>query len=126
MACGNIRKTATLLVNSVVIRNRAEHRRKESNRALLGRLDCNGGKKIRAYERFALRLSPRSIIIVNFQTDQPYSPATLSRPVVHLRNSEPVLGRTIPAELGLVSSNFSWMNSNLCVLPFSGSFQNIF
>ena len=100
MACGNIRKTATLLVNSVVIRNRAEHRRKESNRALLGRLDCNGGKKIRAYERFALRLSPRSIIIVNFQTDQPYSPATLSRPVVHLRNSEPVLGRTISAELG--------------------------
>ena len=42
MACENIRKAATLLVGSVVIRNRAEHRRKESNRALLGRLDSNG------------------------------------------------------------------------------------
>jgi len=48
--------------------------------------------------------------------------ALLSPPVVHLRNSEPVLGRTIPAELGLVSSNIIWMNFNLSVLPFSGSF----
>ena len=42
IACGNIRKAATLLVDSAVIRNRAEQRRKESNRALLGRLDSNG------------------------------------------------------------------------------------
>jgi len=45
MACEYIRKAATLLVDSAVIRNRAEQRRKESNRALLRRLDSNGAEK---------------------------------------------------------------------------------